>query len=119
MTLTLDEVMAIANDYWSDEATLRAAIEHYARGDAEPVGEIVPRYVTERERVEGVEVWLTPMGEKLSVGALLYTRPSHPLTEGTLMGVYMDFDRTADKNWSSAEYLLHFARAVEREIRGK
>lgn len=37
-----------------------------------------------------------------------------PLGEGALMGVYIDFDRVADKGWSSAEYLLHFARAVER-----
>ena len=37
-----------------------------------------------------------------------------PLTEGRLMVVYMDFDRKANKSWNSAEYLLHFARAIEQ-----
>jgi hypothetical protein len=36
------------------------------------------------------------------------------LSEGELMGVYMDFDRKADKAWTNSEYLLHFARAVEQ-----
>ena len=46
----------------------------------------------------------------------VYTAPPQrkPLTEGMLMGVYIDFDRAADPAWSKAEYLLHFARAVER-----
>ena len=37
-----------------------------------------------------------------------------PLTEGVLMGVYIDFDRTAGPAWSKAEYLLRLCRAVER-----
>jgi hypothetical protein len=46
----------------------------------------------------------------------VYSHPPQrqPLTEGRLMGVYMDFDRSANKAWTSAEYLLHFARAIER-----
>ena len=35
-----------------------------------------------------------------------------PLRRGELMGVYMDFDRKADKTWTPAEYLLRFASAV-------
>ena len=34
------------------------------------------------------------------------------LREGEVMGVYMDFDRTADAAWTRAEYLLHFGAAV-------
>lgn len=37
---------------------------------------------------------------------------AQPLSEGALMGVYMDFDRRADKAWKPAEYLLKFAAAV-------
>mgnify|MGYP003660579552 FL=1 len=37
---------------------------------------------------------------------------AQPLTEAKLMGLYMDFDRTADKAWSPAEYLLKFGAAV-------
>ena len=46
----------------------------------------------------------------------VYTAPPQrlPLTEGVLMGVYIDFDRTADPAWSRAEYLLRLFRAVER-----
>jgi hypothetical protein len=36
-----------------------------------------------------------------------------PLTEGALMGVYIDFDRTADTAWSGVEYLLRWGRAIE------
>jgi hypothetical protein len=36
-----------------------------------------------------------------------------PLSEGALMGVYMEFDRHADKSWTPAEYLLRFAAAVQ------
>lgn len=30
------------------------------------------------------------------------------MREGEVMGAYMDFDRTADKTWSAAEYLVRF-----------
>lgn len=39
-----------------------------------------------------------------------------PMSEGALMGVYMDFDRKADKTWTPAEYLLRFAVAVQDAI---
>jgi len=39
-----------------------------------------------------------------------------PLSEGALMGVYMEFDRHADKTWPPAEYLLRFAAAVQRAV---
>lgn len=39
-----------------------------------------------------------------------------PLSEGALMGVYMDFDRRADKTWPPAEYLLRFAAAVQDAV---
>jgi hypothetical protein len=39
-----------------------------------------------------------------------------PLSEGALMGVYMTFDRHADKAWKPAEYLLHFAEAVQQAV---
>ena len=41
-------------------------------------------------------------------------RPSkiRALREGEIMGLYMDFDRHADKAWTSAEYLLRFGAAV-------
>lgn len=46
--------------------------------------------------------------------------PRAPLTEGALMGIYMEFDRHADKAWTSAEYLLRFAAAVDAHgIRGQ
>ena len=37
---------------------------------------------------------------------------ARPLREGEVMSVYMDFDRTADPAWTSAEYLLRFGAAV-------
>ena len=36
-----------------------------------------------------------------------------PSTEGQLIGAYMDFDRTAHKTWTNADYLLRFAAFVE------
>jgi len=39
------------------------------------------------------------------------------LSEGSLMGLYTDFDRKADKQWTNAEYLLRFARAVEAALK--
>jgi hypothetical protein len=46
----------------------------------------------------------------------LYTAPPQrkPLTEGALMGAYIDFDRTADTAWSGVEYLLRLCRTIER-----
>lgn len=38
------------------------------------------------------------------------------LTEGALMGVYMEFDHRADKAWRPAEYLMRFAAAVQAAV---
>ena len=35
-------------------------------------------------------------------------RGVRPLREGEVMGAYIDFDRTADKTWTPAEYLVAF-----------
>lgn len=46
--------------------------------------------------------------------------PRAPMTEGALMGIYMEFDRHADKAWTPTEYLLRFAAAVDAHgIRGQ
>jgi hypothetical protein len=37
-----------------------------------------------------------------------------PLREGELMGVYMEFDRTAVKTWGPTQYLLRFGAAVSQ-----
>lgn len=36
------------------------------------------------------------------------------LREGEVLGVYMDFDRAADKSWPSAEYLVRFGEYVSQ-----
>jgi hypothetical protein len=61
--------------------------------------------------VEAITVWCPEVIDALR--AALAQPPREPLSEGSLMGAYMDFDRTASKEWSSSEYLLHFARAIE------
>lgn len=43
-------------------------------------------------------------------------REARTLTEGALMGVYMDFDRQAERTWTPSEYLLHFAAAVQTAV---
>ena len=51
----------------------------------------------------------------------LYTHPPRRewrgLTEGALMGIYIDFDRKADKKWSNVEYLMRFAKAIEAALK--
>jgi hypothetical protein len=47
--------------------------------------------------------------------ALAQPKPA-PFTEGALMGVYMQFDRHANKAWTAPEYLLHFAEAVQQAV---
>jgi hypothetical protein len=42
------------------------------------------------------------------------TMNMRPLREGEVMGAYMDFDRTADKSWSSAEYLTKFGQFISQ-----
>lgn len=46
--------------------------------------------------------------------AELQAKSLRPLREGELMGVYMDFDRTAVKAWGPTQYLLHFGAAVSK-----
>lgn len=56
----------------------------------------------------GTEVWVRADLKAHNIPII----EAEPLSEGALMGVYMDFDRRADKAWTSAEYLLKFAAAV-------
>ena len=41
-------------------------------------------------------------------------RGVRPLREGEVMGAYMEFDRTADRAWTPAEYLVQFGLHVSR-----
>jgi len=53
----------------------------------------------------------------------LYTHPPRRewrgLTEGALMGIYIDFDRKADKKWSNVEYLMRYSYAIEAALKEK
>ena len=85
---------------------------------AEPVQEPVAyRHLHE----DGWEYSDAPTGEDCAGCQALYTAPPKlvPLTDGVLMGVYIDFDRTADPAWSGVEYLLRLCRAVERALEEK
>jgi hypothetical protein len=42
----------------------------------------------------------------------MQSKTSRPLSEGSAMGVYMNFDRMADKAWTPAEYMVKFAQFV-------
>jgi hypothetical protein len=39
------------------------------------------------------------------------------LSEGALMGIYIDFDRKADKQWTNAEYLLRLMDTVQAKLK--
>jgi hypothetical protein len=49
-----------------------------------------------------------------SAGVGPVERGVRPLREGEVMGAYMEFDRTADRAWSSADYLVKFGLYVSR-----
>jgi hypothetical protein len=82
-------------------------------GPAAPAEEALRQayYYTEAGEWRGpdAEEW-----ERWHAVAKVAARP--PLSEGALMGVYMDFDRRADKTWTPAEYLLRFAAAVQDAV---
>jgi hypothetical protein len=82
-------------------------------GPAAPAEDALRRayYYTEAGEWRGpdAEEW-----ERWHAVAKVAARP--PLSEGALMGVYMDFDRRADKTWPPAEYLLRFAAAVQTAV---
>jgi hypothetical protein len=82
-------------------------------GHAAPLEDALKRayYYTEAGDWRGpdAEEW-----ERWHAVAKVAAKP--PLTEGALMGVYMHFDRHADKAWSPAEYLLRFAAAVQDAV---
>jgi len=82
-------------------------------GPAAPAEEVLRRayYYTEAGDWRGPE---TEEWERWHAVAKAAARP--PLSEGALMGVYMDFDRHADKTWPPAEYLLRFAAAVQDAV---
>jgi hypothetical protein len=50
-----------------------------------------------------------------------YTHPPRrewrSFSEGALMGLYMDFDRKADKQWTNAEYLLRLMDTVQAKLK--
>lgn len=59
------------------------------------------------------------MPQRAALESALRAMPSQalaPLSEGALMGVYMDFDRNAERTWLPAEYLLRFAAAVQQAV---
>lgn len=41
-------------------------------------------------------------------------RRVRPLREGEVMGAYMEFDRTADRTWKPADYLVRFGLYVSQ-----
>lgn len=43
-----------------------------------------------------------------------FERRVRPLREGGVMGAYMEFDRTADRAWTPAEYLVRFGLYVSQ-----
>jgi hypothetical protein len=40
-------------------------------------------------------------------------------SEGALMGIYMDFDRWADKQWSNATFILRLMDTVQVKLKEK
>jgi hypothetical protein len=91
---------------------LRAALAQPTQPQGEPVAWICRTGHGTGLRAE------KPTGDVMPFWTPLYTTPQRvpqpltPLTEGAAMGVYMDFDRRADKAWTNAEYLTHFAQFV-------
>jgi hypothetical protein len=51
----------------------------------------------------------------------LYTHPPRrewrSFSEGALMGIYMDFDRLADKQWSNATFILRLMDTVQAKLK--
>ena len=43
-----------------------------------------------------------------------FERRVRPLREGEVMGAYMEFDRTADRSWTPAEYLVRYGLYVSQ-----
>jgi hypothetical protein len=62
-----------------------------------------------------------PQGDCQYEMRLLYTHPPRQpwkkLSEGHLMGLYIDFDRKADKQWSNAEYLFRLMDTVQTRLK--
>ncbi len=95
------------------ESTPREVGSNAGLGAGAPAEEALRRayYYTEAGEWRGpdAEEW-----ERWHAVAKVAARP--PLSEGALMGVYMEFDRHADKTWPPAEYLLRFAAAVQDAV---
>lgn len=116
--MTLDEVMAVVRSFAHRHVTeqiARAAIEQYARGDAEPVAVI---YRGGLGGPFGKATTLTkwcdasmrlPDGEHK-----LYTRPSRPLTDDRLENVIANHVGSHELTDDEHESMRAFARAIER-----
>jgi hypothetical protein len=76
---------------------------------AEPVGEILPNWSTEQERIVGTWAYLNDLGTNLPVGTKLYTAPPQrklvPLTEAEIEHIGI-----------THQSLRQVARAVERAV---
>ena len=76
---------------------------------AEPVGEILPNWSTEQERIVGTWAYLNDLGTNLPVGTKLYTTPPQrklvPLTEAEIEHIGI-----------THQSLRQVARAVERAV---
>lgn len=130
--MTLDEVMALADDYanaseptpatfiTSDDlrrikaataeayAALRAAIEQYARGDAAPVAWIQPDHL-QKARVYPFLCRVEPT-QRMADFVPVFTRPSRPLTDEQIESIR----RQCVGVCSGEVYSSMFARAIER-----
>jgi hypothetical protein len=97
----------------SDDATPAKVRLTDGLGPAAPAEEALRQayYYDERGEWRGPD---TEEWERWHAVAKVAARP--PLSEGALMGVYMHFDRHADKTWTPAEYLLRFAAAVQDAV---
>ena len=101
-----DEVLAFTRDhnYGGVQFHQMKALDFYEYdpdGDGEP-GTDLARTVTH---------WMPlpwPPADELAAPPAAPQPVARVLREGEVMGAYMDFDRTASREWSSAEYLTRF-----------
>jgi len=65
----------------------------------------------------------TAINNFVAIRSAVLPPPIRALREGEIMGAYVDFDRTANKSWAPAEYLvkfgLHISECTANNIEGK
>lgn len=83
----------------------------------EPVAHILPSDLDKLKTSEcSVKVCSVPFRSPAGASVPLYeTPPMRELREGEVMGAYMEFDRTADKSWSPATYLIEYGLYVSKQ----